>query len=275
MYREFDQESLKKLHKVHLEILDKFVQICENHNFTYSLAYGTLLGAVRHQGFIPWDDDLDVFMPRKDYEEFLKIAQEELGDKFYLDCFDANSDYYLQFAKIKKNNTIFLEESIKHLNNHKGIFIDVFPLDNLYDNIKRSHIDAIFIKSITNAVNLKNKIGKLKNARHPILVTFLRAFSKKTLMKMQKWLSTKNTNNNSKYVTCFYSVYPFQKEIFKRDDLFPTTTLKFEGKDYKVFKEYDKILTHVYGNYMELPPKEKRVNHMPLKLDFGDNQNEN
>ena len=272
MYKEFDKETLDKLHQIHLEILNEFAKICNKHNLSYSLAYGTLLGAIRHSGFIPWDDDVDVFMPRKDYEEFLKIAVNELDSKYYLDCFNTNKNYLLQFAKIKKNGTIFDEEATHHLNGHKGIFIDVFPMDNVYDNIKRSYFDAILIKNITNTITIKSKISKLKEARHPIIVTFFRIFSIKTLMKIQKWLSTKNKNNNSKNVVCYYSVYPFKKEVFPREDIFPTTKVTFEGNKYDAIKNYDKFLTNLYGDYMKLPPKEKRVNHMPLKLDFGDNK---
>ena len=141
--KEYDQETLKKLHTVQLEMLDAFTEICNKYHFHYSLAGGTMLGAIRHKGFIPWDDDIDVLMLRKEYEEFLKVAQKELGDKYYLDHFEINSDYHLQFAKIKKNGTIFDEAGIHHLDNHKGIFIDIFPTDNVYDNVKRSYLDVL------------------------------------------------------------------------------------------------------------------------------------
>ena len=86
-YKNYNQDILDKLHKVELEILDDFVKICNKNNLTYFLTGGTMLGAVRHNGFIPWDDDIDIGMPRKDYDEFIKIAPKELGNKYYLDCF--------------------------------------------------------------------------------------------------------------------------------------------------------------------------------------------
>ena len=148
MYKVYDDKTLKKLHKVEIEILDEIVRICKKHNIKYSLFAGTMLGAVRHAGFIPWDDDIDVGMLRSDYEKFIKIAHEELDSKFSLDCFEYNKKYHLGFAKIKKNGTIFDEEASHHMDNHKGIFVDVFPVDNVYDNIKRSYINAVIIKTI-------------------------------------------------------------------------------------------------------------------------------
>ncbi len=131
MYRVYDDETLNKLHETLIELLDEFVRICKKHNLKYTLVAGTVLGAVRHSGFIPWDDDIDVGMLRPDYEKFLEVAPKELKDKYILDCFEQNKDYHLSFAKIKKNGTIFDEEAAHHMNNHKGIFLDVFPLDNV------------------------------------------------------------------------------------------------------------------------------------------------
>ena len=128
MHKEYDKKTLEKLHKVEIEILDEFVRICNKYNLEYYLIGGTMLGAVRHQGFIPWDDDIDVGIMRKDYDLFIKYAREELGDKYYLDCYETNKEYYLPFAKIRKNNTIFNEQVSAHLNNHKGIYIDIIPV---------------------------------------------------------------------------------------------------------------------------------------------------
>ena len=117
--KEYDDETLSQLHEVQIEILDEFVKICEKHQLSYSLVGGTLLGAIRHKGFIPWDDDIDVGLLREDYDKFIKIAKEELSDKYYLDCFEYNKDYYLPFAKIKKNNTIFNEHLSRNYKNNK------------------------------------------------------------------------------------------------------------------------------------------------------------
>ena len=270
MYKVYDDETLKKLHKVELEILNEFVRICDKNNLQYTLFAGSMLGAVRHAGFIPWDDDIDVGMLRDDYDKFLKIAYEELDSKFYLDCFEYNKEYYLPFAKIKKNGTIFDEEGSHHIHNHKGIYIDIFPIDNVYDNPKKSYMRAVITKIIRNTIIIKQGISNIKEARHKVLVSLFRIFSFQSLMQLEKKLVTSNKDNHSKYVGCFFSVYPFKKEIIERNDFLPTIKLKFEDKEYQVINNYDKYLKSVYGNYLELPPEEKRVNHMPLEIDFGD-----
>ena len=274
MYKEYDDKTLKKLHDVELEIIDEFVRICEKHKLNYSLMAGTLLGAIRHSGFIPWDDDVDVCMMREEYDKFIKIAKEELSDKYYLDCFEYNRDYHLPFAKIRKNNTIFDEEPSHHLKNHKGIYIDIFPLENVNEKgIKMAYFRTFIIKTLVDAILVKYKIRKLKDTRHLVFVIPFLIFGKRCLMRIQNWFITKNKNNKSKYVACEVSSYAFQKEVFLREDFFPTKEIKFEDRKYKVMKEYDKYLSSIYGDYMKLPPKEKRINHVPLKIVFDVKKN--
>lgn len=273
-YKEYDKKTLDKLHNVEIELLDEFARICKKHKLTYFLVGGTMLGAIRHSGFIPWDDDIDVGMLRSDYEKFLEIAPKELKDKYILDCFEHNSKYHLQFAKIKKNGTVFDEESSHHMDNHKGIFIDIFPFDNVYDNTKKSYYRATIIRLINQAVYVKLKIYGLSKCRHKVLSALFLPFSHKFLMKLEKKIATSNKDNNSKYAACFFSVYDFKKEIMERSTFVPTKETLFEKKKYSVVHDPDKYLSSVYGDYMKLPPKEKRVNHMPLKIDFGeDNEN--
>jgi len=122
--------QLKRLQNIEYEILQEIVRICEKNNLSYFLIGGTLLGAVRHKGFIPWDDDLDIAIPRKDYEKFLKICQTQLNSDYFLHCNKTDPDYWLPFAKVRKKNTLFDEKSITSIETHKGIYNDVFPLDN-------------------------------------------------------------------------------------------------------------------------------------------------
>ena len=270
MYKVYDDKTLKKLHETLIELLDEFVRICKKYDLKYTLVAGSVLGAVRHQGFIPWDDDIDVGMLRPDYEKFLEVAPKELKEKYYLDCFEYNKNYHLSFAKIKKNGTIFDEDSSHHMDNHKGIFLDIFPIDNVYDNTKRSYFDAAMIKLIHQAVCVKKKIFPLKDCRHKIMAGILLVFPHTFLMKLEKKICMMNKDNNSKYVACFLGIYPFKNEINERKDYFPTKEMVFEKKKYSVLNNTDKYLSGIYGDYMKLPPKERRVNHMPLKIDFGD-----
>lgn len=267
--KEYDQKILDKLHQTELEIMDEFVRICDKYNLEYFLTGGTMLGAIRHQGFIPWDDDIDVGMLRKDYDLFIKYAKEELDNKYYLDCFETNKDYYLPFAKIKKNNTIFDEEDNHHLNNHKGIFIDIIPFENANKSDSFTQkIQAILVRNITDTMFYKKKIRKLKNSRHPLFVLILSIIPNKQLMKIQKRISKLNKNNNSEYVVALAGTYSYKKETMKREIFVPSKKINFENKEYFGMNNPDAYLTKIFGNYMELPPKEKRRNHMPLKIKF-------
>ena len=121
--------DLNELKRIELEMLKTFIKICKKHNFMYFLVGGTCLGSVRHGGFIPWDDDIDVGMPRSDYNKFIKIASEELPGNMFLQTFFTDEQYPCAFAKIRNNDTTFIEKGLRKSNINHGIYIDIFPLD--------------------------------------------------------------------------------------------------------------------------------------------------
>ena len=268
-YREYDKETLKKLKEVEMEITDEIKRICDKHKLKYFLIGGSLLGAIRHKGFIPWDDDMDIGMFRKDYDLFIKYAKEELDKKYYLDSFETNKNYYLPFAKVRKNNTIFDEEENHHMNNHKGIYVDIVPIDNATseDNL-RQKFQAIMTRSIIMTMFYKNKIRPLKELRYKPLVLFLSIFSKQRLMKMQDKIMRIIKDDNSPYVVILAGSYNYKKETNKREIYLPLINIPFENRVYPGIKDYDTYLTKIYGDYMKLPPKEKRVNHIPINIVF-------
>lgn len=263
-------ENLKKLHDVEIEILDEFVRICDIYNLDYFLVGGTLLGAVRHNGFIPWDDDIDVAMPRKDYEKFLEIVNKELNEKYMIDNKNTNPKYYLNFTKIRKKNTIFEQDFQVNYDGPKGIWIDVFPLDeaNSLNNIL-TPIQKKINNIIFRTVHYKNGfiLGKKYNVFKKILgkITFLK---NTTLLNFQDNVLKLQDNKGGNYILNLASSYDYKKEIFEKNVYFPATELTFEGKNYRVPNQYKRVLEQVYGDYMQLPPKEKRVTHNPIKLMF-------
>ena len=139
MYKQYDKDVLKKLQNVQLEILSDFIDICEKNNLDYFLVFGTALGAVRHKGFIPWDDDVDVGMLREDYNKFLEIAKTQLSNKYEILTPLTNKEYACSVTHFEKKNTSFIPETSKDLKCNMGINIDIFAFDNIADekNLKR------------------------------------------------------------------------------------------------------------------------------------------
>ena len=153
-YKELDNKTLKKLHEVGLEILLEIDRVCKKYDIPYFLCGGTLLGSIRHKGFIPWDDDIDIGMLRNDYEKFEECYIKEHSKKYYLHSIKTDEDYWLSFIKIQKNNTTINEKFIEKLDTHKGIFVDIFPFDKVPDKgfTKRLKLRSFFIKLIVEAI---------------------------------------------------------------------------------------------------------------------------
>lgn len=263
-------KELKELHKVELEILDEIDKFCKKHKIKYFLVGGTLLGAVRHKGFIPWDDDLDIAMFREDYDKFILKYSEEKNDKYYVQSYETDKNYWNNFAKVRKRNTLFEEKRFVNLEVNKEIFVDIFPIDVApsggYAKIKiRSNI----IKLLNSALLLKRKIKKIEECNFKLLTRFLAIFSTKFLAITQHKLMTKDKNLNSGYRVEYCSAYAIKKEYVKEKDFFPLLEMEFEGKKYPVPHHYKEYLSKIYGDYMKLPPKEKRVTHNVVKVSFN------
>lgn len=253
---------LAKLHAYEQEMLDEIARICDKYALRYYLIAGTLLGAVRHQGFIPWDDDLDIAMPREDYLKFIEICKTELHANYYLQCYQTDNDWNRIFAKIRMNNTVFLEPGYGHLSRNTGIFIDIFPLDvgkkhgRLYEKIKNKYVKVIkaHIRMATGEIPM-NRIHTLMAKVIPLRLFF---------SAREKWFHKKGD-----FYINYGSNYGTIKQTMPIRWYDPAIKLEFEGKEYSVPHEYKAILQSIFGkNYMELPPVNKRVTHDPIRLSF-------
>ena len=272
IYKEIDKKTLKKLHETELEILEEIDKICKKHKIKYFLFAGSLLGAIRHKGFIPWDDDLDIGMFREDYEKFIDIAIEEIDDKYFVHCDKTDEHYWLPFLKIRKNKTTF-DEKITNGKKvlHNGIFVDVFPLDPSGNTYIINKLKASVIRTCSDSILVKSGRISYKESRHPIINRMIMPISLKTIRKIQ-YRFIRMSKRRDNYVD-WLGVYKIKKEIFPYDYVKQLITVKFEGKDVKIFKEYDKVLTLLYGDYMTLPPKDERVNHGAEYISFDKGAN--
>ena len=265
-----DNRVLKKLRKAEIEILDEIERVCKKHNIKYFLMFGTLLGAVRHQGFIPWDDDIDIGMTREDYDKFMQIAPKELNEKYHLDYINTNKNYYLPFMKVRNKETLFEEETSLKYDGPKGIWVDIFPYDYIKKNklSKLTKIKVKFIFLLYETLAIRNLKAKTSSKLAQITTKLM---SNKLNFKLIDLLikEKKKTEN-----IVYYNFRGMKHVvIFNKKDIFPLTTIDFEDKKYAVPKNYKTVLKKLYGkDYMQLPPIEQRESHNPKKVIFEDGE---
>ena len=240
-YKEIDLAEAKK---IMLNILNEFDKVCKEHGLIYWLTAGTLLGSVRHQGFIPWDDDIDIAMPRDDYDKLISVR---FPSHLFLQnkCTDPRVRHY--YTKIRDINSLFIEEQEKgkDVGYHQGIFVDVFPVNfvsalvfPLYPAIHR------FIRGVFS--NRRFYAKWFDSDLKLIAIKLLNRFHQKNNMVILEGLDTLDSN---------------LKDV-RKYDVFPLTDGLFEGKKYPIPNKYKVYLTRFYGgDYMELPPEEQRQIH--------------
>lgn len=266
------QETLRKLQLTEFGILKDFAKLADQNNLEYFLIGGTLLGAVRHKGFIPWDDDVDIGMPRKDYEKFIKICKTQLDSKYFLHCHKTDSKYWLPFAKIRLNNTLFNEPAVSKLKAHKGIYIDIFPLDNAKrQTSKMQRLQAYICKNLSVIILWRRGVDKKMDERRIIRLAFhiSKIFSIKMLNRMMHFVMSWNKNIQSDYFVGLASNYNYIEQTIPKSKYFSAKEIKFEGGKFHAPNDYDYVLRRIYKDYMKIPSPEKQITHAPVALDFG------
>lgn len=256
---DIDKETLEKLKRLQLEILKDYIRICEKYNLRYYIIGGSCIGALRHGGFIPWDDDIDVGMPRPDYERFLEVALSELPEHLFLQCDKTDPEYPMGFAKIRNSNTTFIESSVAHLKINHGIYFDIFPLDGFCGK----PLFKLRMKIYSLCVQ---KIYKVKIERNVLLQLILNMVSwlvpdyRKARDKMNKLASSCKYEEHDT-VASYFGAWG-KKEKFPRRECFGHGSVgTFEGIPVMLPENPDIYCKQLYGNYMQLPPEEKRVSH--------------
>ncbi len=260
------QEQLQRMKKLELAMLTCFVEVCRELSLRYYLVGGTLLGAVRHQGFIPWDDDIDVAMPRADYEIFLREGQKHLPEHYFLQCLDTELDYYTNFAKIRDRRTTFVEYSVRKFAICHGVYIDIFPLDCYPDDPreqrKMDFEQMLFRRRTRAAVDVppqaRYDFPTELGLRLVSYLTCLRYPNYRKALKFREKLH-KSVIPGEKWAN--YCGAWGKKEIMPASWYAEGVELSFEGLTVMGPAHWDKWLTQVYGDYMQPPPVEKRVGH--------------
>lgn len=255
---DMDLSELKKLQVEELKILKEFIRVCDELSIRYSVAYGTALGAVRHAGFIPWDDDIDIIMLRKDFNRFIKEAPPLLPPHLSIQSVTTDKDYYVMHAKLRNDNTTYLEPDWQNRKGSQGVFIDLFPYDYIpAPGVKRKIIEwkrrfwqnliSIPLCSISNGgakQKMKNFMRPLMNMIDPTRNRAARC-----------WQDCAEQVSQSAFV-CDHEVweYIYQAEWFEN-----TVKMPFEDIMVAVPVGYHEYLTIRYGDYMQLPPPEART----------------
>lgn len=267
--------ELRKVQLLQLEMAKEVKRICEKYRINYFLDAGSMLGAVRHGGFIPWDDDLDIGFLREEYERFICLAPQELSEKYYIQNSTLDDNYGLVFSKIRLKGTKFVENISQKNNASKEIYIDLFPYDNRSGDEVLAKKEAGQFRILTHLLLIKCNVYVWKGQGIKKWVKFLPLYifalfcSKKWLRMRIEQLTGRHRNEKCEKVfvhdgTAAHYWY-FSKKLLEE-----LMDIEFEGEKFKIPQNYDEFLTTAYGNYMKLPPKEKRKTHNIIELDFGD-----
>ena len=273
-----DEKNLYKLHKVLLVIMDEIDRICCRNQIEYTLTGGSMIGAVRHKGFIPWDDDMDVAMTRENYELFKDVCTKELGEDFFFQEIANDKDYPYGFGKLVLRGTVCIAKGHETEAWQKGIYVDIFPLDsvpeNIYNKKKHMFINLLLIKLIEGKTGRNiAQYGFVKGFIFNVLDAFGSFFSYDFLRKALLKNMVCHHDIKTKDICNLGGYYGYKRETAKRSCFENFIRVPFEDREYNIISAYDEYLTGVYGDYMQLPPVEKRRTHGLAKLDFGKYEN--
>ena len=258
--------SIEEIKVIQLDLLNKVDEVCRANNLRYSLGGGTLLGAVRHKGYIPWDDDIDIMMPRPDYEIFIQLINSS-QEKYKIQCFLTDFTYVDLSAKFYDSSTILIDDIVDN-KKQIGVSIDIFPIDGL-GNSKKEAVKAFrkkaFLRELLVAAQWKKYFRSKTHAWYYEIPRFLlfcisRNIDKtKIFREIEKYYISIKYDEVS-YVAAVGGSYR-EREILPKQLYSEFVLLEFENKKYYVIKGYDEYLTSIFGDYMTLPPIEKRVSH--------------
>ena len=276
----YEPEQLKHLQKLEMEILTDFKRICDENNLIYFGYAGTGIGARRHKGYIPWDDDIDISMPRKDYERFMELVTEQMGDKYEVLNTETDINYPLATTRLVLKGTKFREYSMKDVDCNWGIFLDLYALDNAADG-KLAYWWQMWTAWFWGKLLILRSIPRPYLYVHGLTAKLVTAacvaghYIMEQLGISKEWLYMKMEKANRRYenvrtgrIAYFCDPLPYTN-TFSVDDIYPLRELPYEDTTLPFPNHLEELLTKMYGDYMTPPPVEKRKTHFPYELDFG------
>ena len=260
--------DIREIQQMELGIMEYIHEVCQKIGVKYFLAYGSLIGAVRHKGFIPWDDDMDICMLREDYEKLQDYLIANPDERYEVMSYKNNLNYVYPFMKVQDNQTYLLEEDVR-IDSNMGIYVDIFPVDGYEDDsvfkdkmtrlIKKRQLSCYTFKGITNTKSLLNSL-----IRYISVIIFYFTNTNKYIRGIDDLAQSRKVDD---YELVDYLIYKdMNKPVWKREWLNQTITGVFEGKEFMIPKNYHEILTSDYGDYTQLPPVELRFSHHDFQL---------
>ena len=271
----YTKSQLKGLQSIELDILREFISVCKTLNIEYIVYGGTLLGVEKYQGFIPWDDDVDVALPRQNYEKFVKEAGKYLSDGFFLQTPYNCSKSPFPYSKLRKRGTKYVDYTNRNVDIESGIYIDIYPIDRIPDNERKRRkqfkdVRRWIVIYVCRQVPLYDRKGTtlksmLENIAKWIICHILMVIPQSYCINKIDYYMTLYNNTDCKRYAALNS--PNYENIYNA--LYPFKTGTFEGIEVNIPYDYKEHLKRRYGDYSGLPDKEKRYGHKPYILDLG------
>ena len=260
--------DVREIQQMELGIMEYIHEVCNKIGVKYFLAYGSLIGAVRHQGFIPWDDDMDICMLRDDYEKLQDYLIANPSERYQVMSYKNNRNYVYPFMKVRDNQTYLIEEDVR-IDSNMGIYVDIFPVDGYEDDqafkdkmttiIKKRQLSCYTFKGITNKNSFINSL-----IRYASVIAFYFTDTNKYVKQIDELAKTRKVED---YELVDYLIYKdMNKPVWKREWLKDVTFGHFEGRDFLIPVNFHELLTSDYGNYMQFPPVEQQVSHHDFRL---------